>query len=130
MANINKVLLMGNLTRDAEVVQVGNYMVLRFSIATTRKWTDSHKQKKEETEFHSVERWGSEGVAPFLLKGACVFIEGRLKTDRYKKRDDSSAEKTKVVADTITIVKFKNSGDRQEQGVVEAGTEYVEEAPF
>jgi len=125
MKNINKVMLAGNIVRDAEVVQVGSYSVVKFTVATTRKWTDSSKNKKEETEFHNVERWNSEGIAKFLLKGVPVFVEGRIKSEKFEKRDGTKGSSFKIMADDVSILRFKDEGEKRE-----VEQTFGEEAPF
>jgi len=125
MKNINKVMLAGNIVRDAEVVQVGSYSVVKFTVATTRKWTDSNKNKKEETEFHNVERWNSEGIAKFLLKGVPVFVEGRIKSEKFEKRDGTKGSSFKIMADDVSILRFKDEGEKRE-----VEQTFGEEAPF
>ncbi|MDD3156015.1 MAG: single-stranded DNA-binding protein [Candidatus Pacebacteria bacterium] len=81
--NLNLVMLIGRITRDAEskVVPSGQ-TVVNFSLATNSVWFDKNQQKQESTEFHNIVFWGkrAEAVAPYLNKGKLVMIEGELRT--------------------------------------------------
>ncbi len=84
MASYNKVLLMGNLTRDVELKQTaGNQSVAEIGLAVNRRFKDRDGNDREETTFVDCEAWGrtAEVMAQYLAKGRPVFIEGRLKLD-------------------------------------------------
>ena len=82
--DLNKVMLIGRLTRDPEIrTTPGGANVASFSIATSFNWTDKNDgQKKEQTEFHNIVAWRKLGdiVGQYLKKGSQVYIEGRLQT--------------------------------------------------
>jgi primosomal replication protein N len=85
---VNKVILVGNLGKDPEVRYTpGGQAVATLRIATSRSWTDKQsQQRKEETEWHDVEVWGkqAEQCGEYLSKGRQVYVEGRLKTDKWQ----------------------------------------------
>src|ERR687884_1697359 len=85
---VNKVILVGNLGKDPEVRYTsGGQAVATLRIATSRSWTDKQSgQRKEETEWHDVEVWGkqAEQCGEYLSKGRQVYVEGRLKTDKWQ----------------------------------------------
>lgn len=90
MASFNKVLLMGNLTRDIEVRHTpSNQAVARIGLAVNRKYRTKDNEEREETTFVNCEAWGKTGeiMAQYLRKGSPVFIEGRLKLDQWEDKD-------------------------------------------
>jgi single-strand DNA-binding protein len=106
---VNRVILVGNLGKDPEVRYTsGGQAVANLRIATSRSWTDKQSnQKKEETEWHDVEVWGkqAEQCGEFLAKGRQVYVEGRLKTDKWQdKQTNQERSKVKVVAETVRFL--------------------------
>jgi single-strand DNA-binding protein len=106
---VNKVILIGNLGRDPEVRSTsGGQAVASLRVATSRSWTDKQSgQRKEETEWHEVEVWGkqAEQCREYLSKGRQVFVEGRLKTDKWQdKQSGQDRYKVKVVADSVRFL--------------------------
>lgn len=110
MANMNKVLLMGNLTRDVELRTAGASQVGKFGLAVNRKWVGSDGEKKEEVTFVDCEAWGktAETMTKYLGKGRGVFIEGRLKLDQWQDKE-SGANRTKlsVVVESFQFIDAK-----------------------
>src|SRR5688572_16070411 len=85
MGSVNKVILVGNLGKDAEVrVTPGGQSVASFSIATTENWTSKEGEKKEQTEWHRIVLWGkaADSLQPYLVKGKQIYLEGRRQTRR------------------------------------------------
>jgi single-strand DNA-binding protein len=112
---VNKVILVGNLGKDPEVRYTsGGQAVANLRIATSRSWTDKQSnQRKEETEWHDVEVWGkqAEQCGEYLAKGRQVYIEGRLKTDKWQdKQSGQERSKVKVVADTVRFLGGRGAG--------------------
>ncbi len=106
---VNKVILVGNLGKDPEVRYTsGGQAVANLRIATSRSWTDKQSgQRKEETEWHDVEVWGkqAEQCGEYLSKGRQVYVEGRLKTDKWQdKQSGQDRSRVKVVADTVRFL--------------------------
>ena len=95
MGSVNKVILVGNLGRDAELRYTpSGAAVLNFSIATTETWKDkTTNEKKESTEWHKVVLWGrvAESLNEYLVKGKQVYVEGRLQTRQW---EDKEGQKT------------------------------------
>ena len=88
MGSVNRVILVGNLGRDAEVrYGASGSAVANFSLATTENWTGRDGEKREQTEWHRVALWGkpAESLQQYLVKGKQVYIEGRLQTRRVPK---------------------------------------------
>ena len=80
--SVNKVILLGNLGKDAETkFTPGGAAVTKFSVATSRRWKDKQSGEfKEETDWSNVVLWGAENLGQYLLKGKKVYVEGRLRT--------------------------------------------------
>ncbi len=115
MGSYNKVLLMGNITRDIELRTLPSQMsVAQIGIAVNRKWRDSNSgELREETTFVDCEAFGktAENIAKFFSKGKPIFLEGRLKLDQWKdKTDGSNRSKLKVIVDTFQFVESKGGG--------------------
>jgi len=83
MGSVNKVILVGNLGRDAELrFTPGGAAIAKFSLATTEVWNDKSGQRQERTEWHNIDLWGkqAESLKEYLTKGKQVFVEGRLQS--------------------------------------------------
>jgi single-strand DNA-binding protein len=105
--NFNKVLLMGNLTRDVEVRQAGSTQVANIGLAVNRRFKTQDGQNREETTFVDCEAWGrtAEVMAQYLTKGSPVFVEGRLRLDTWQdKESGGNRSKLKVVIETFQFV--------------------------
>ena len=90
MPNYNKVILMGNLTRDPEVKYTsGGTAIANISMAINRTWTNKDGQKQEETTFVEVEAWDrqAEVIGQYLKKGRPLMVEGRLKYDQWDDKE-------------------------------------------
>jgi single-strand DNA-binding protein len=100
---LNKVMLIGNLTRDPEMKAIPSGMkVTNFSVATNRVWKDKDGSKKEATEFHNVVVFGrqAETVAQYMKKGSNIMVEGRLQTRSWE-ADGKKNYRTEIIADNI-----------------------------
>jgi single-strand DNA-binding protein len=119
MGSVNKVLLVGNLGRDAEVRYTpGGAPVASFSIATTENWTSKDGEKHEQTEWHRIVLWGkqAETLQPYLTKGKQIFVEGRLQTRQWEK-DNQKHYTTEIKADRIVLLGGGGrGGERSERG--------------
>jgi len=115
MGNYNKVLLMGNITRDIEVryLPTSNTAVTSIGLAVNRKWRDQSGELKEEVTFVDCEAFGktAENISKFFSKGKPIFIEGRLKLDTWKdKTDGSNRSKLKIVVENFEFVESRAGG--------------------
>ena len=99
----NKVILMGNLTRDVEMRSTPNgQSVANFSLAVTRSWRDQSGQQQDQTSFINCVAWGKLGeAAGNLRKGSRCFVEGRLQTRSYETQDGQKRYVTEVVANFV-----------------------------
>ena len=104
--SVNKVILLGNLGRDAETKFTPSGVArTTFSIATSRRWKDQQSGEwKEETDWHNIVLWRSENLANYLTKGKQVYVEGRLQTRNYEDKDGKKVYMTEVVAEEVILV--------------------------
>lgn len=114
MASVNKVFLIGNLTRDPEVKYTPKgSAVADVAIAINRYYTTDSGEKREETTFVDVELWGrtAELAGQYLKKGSQVFFEGRLRMDSWEdKNTGQKRNKLRVVAEGMQFLDRKGSG--------------------
>ncbi len=102
--SLNRVTLIGNLTKDPELKYTPQgTAVCTFGLATNREWTDSSGQKQEGAEFHRIVAWGKLGeiCSQLLVKGQKAFVEGRLQTRQWKTQDGSDRQITEVVIEEM-----------------------------
>lgn len=104
--NVNKVLLVGRLTRDPEVRNTpSGQTVASISLATNRFWKDKNGQRQDKTEFHNVILWGrlAEIAGQYLTKGQEAYIEGRLETRKYTAKDGTERRVTEIIAENMQL---------------------------
>lgn len=102
--SLNRVTLIGNLTRDPELKYTPQgSAVCTFGMATNREWTDSSGQKQEGAEFHRIVAWGKLGeiCSQLLQKGRKIYVEGRLQTRQWKTQDGSDRQVTEIVIEEM-----------------------------
>lgn len=121
MASLNKIIIIGHLGRDPE----SRYMpsgeqVTSISVATTENWIDKQSgEKKSLTEWHRISFFGklAEIAGQYLKKGAQVYVEGRIRTNKYTDRDGVERYQTQIIADRMQML-----GGRQEESAQHAVT--------
>jgi single-strand DNA-binding protein len=117
MANLNRVFLMGNLTRDPELRYTpSGTAVAQFGVATNRRWKDKQSgEMREEVTFVDVEVWGKQAelAGQYLAKGRPVFIEGRLRLDQWDDRNTGQKRsRLKVVGERFQFLGARGEGGR------------------
>ena len=120
--SLNKVQLIGNLTRDPELRYTPQgTAVCVFGLATNRSWTTENGEKREETEFHRVVAWNklAELCAQLLFKGRKVYVEGRLQTRSWTAQDGGQRQATEVVIEEMIILDSRQATSTEE-GAAEA----------
>jgi single-strand DNA-binding protein len=126
MANLNKVLLIGRLTRDPESRSTSSgTSVVSFGLAVNRTYVRREGgEKVEETCFVDCEAWGKTGetIARYLRKGRSMFVEGRLRFDSWEK-DGQRRSKLSVVVDNFQFLDAGRDGGGREGGGERAGSE-------
>ncbi len=129
--SLNRVQLIGNLTRDPELRYTpSGTAVCSFGLATNRSWTTDQGEKHEETEFHRIVSWNklAELCSQFLVKGRKVYVEGRLATRNWTGQDGVAKSTTEVVIDDMILLDSKGQGaPRSEAPKQEARVEENEE---
>jgi len=107
MGSVNKVILVGNLGRDAELRYTpGGAAVATLNMATTEVWNDKQGQRQEKTEWHRVVLWGksAESLAEYLTKGKQIYVEGRLQTRQWDDKDGNKRYTTEIRGDRIVLL--------------------------
>lgn len=108
--NLNKAMIIGNLTRDPELRNTpSGQSVASFSVATNLVWTDQSGQQQKKTEFHNIIAWRklAEICSKYLHKGSKVFIEGRLQTTDWTGQDGVKRYRTEIVAENMIMLDAK-----------------------
>ena len=126
MRTVNKVILIGNITRDPAIKTTeGNKKVALFTIATNRYYKTAEGEQKSESEFTNCVAWGSlaERCEQFLTKGKLVYAEGRLKTRVIEKEDWTKMYKTEIVVWNIIFLNKRSDFDEGETDLDSAGFE-------
>ena len=104
--SINKVMLLGNLTRDPAIkFTSGGTAVATFAIATNRTWTTAEGQTKEDVQYHNIVAWSklAELVGKLLTKGRKVYVEGRLTTRKFTDKTGLERTVTEIVMDDFIV---------------------------
>ena len=114
MANLNRVLLIGNLTRDPELrVTPKGTAICQFGLAISRSFKDESGQTREEATFVDIEAWGKQGelIAKYCTKGRPLFVEGRLRFDQWEdKQTQQKRSKLKVVLENFQFLGGREGG--------------------
>ena len=133
MASFNKVIVMGNLTRDPEMrVTPAGLAICKFTVAVNRKFKMQSGEEREEVTFIDVDAFGkqAEVIAKFFSKGKAILVEGRLKLDKWE--DKTTKEKRSKLGVVLEGFSFADSGRGQgggEEGGAPSGANYDDAAP-
>mgnify|MGYP002335979632 CR=1 FL=1 len=138
--NLNKVFIIGNLTRDPELRTLPSGLpVVSFGVATNRVWKNQQGEKQEEVQFHNIVIFGKQAeiANQYLSKGKMVFIEGRLRTSTWDAQDGTKRSRTEIVAERMQFGPRSagggnfgqgfNKGQAANQGVDSAAKEVLPE---
>jgi single-strand DNA-binding protein len=107
MGSVNKVILVGNLGRDAELRYTpGGAPVATINMATTEVWNDKGGQRQEKTEWHRVILWGktAESLNEYLTKGKQIYVEGRLQTREWTDKEGQKRYTTEIRGDRVVLL--------------------------
>ena len=136
MGSVNKVILVGNLGRDAELRYTpGGAPVATLNLATTEVWNDKASgQKQEKTEWHRIVLWGksAESLSEYLTKGKQIYVEGRLQTRKWQDKDGHDKYSTEIRSDKIVLLGGGGGGagarapQRATVGAAAGGGEHME----
>jgi len=114
MRSINKVILVGNLTRDAEVKQtVGGQPIATFGLATNREWVTRDNEHHTSSEFHELVAWGklADICGQYLKKGKLIYVEGYLKTRSWDTPEGVKKFRTEVVVNDMIMLDKRGKDD-------------------
>jgi len=118
MRSVNKVILVGNLTRDPELKQTtGGQSIVTFGLATNREWVTKSTEKKSLAEYHNIAAWGrlAEICQNFLKKGKLVYVEGYLKTRSWDSPEGVKIFRTEIVATDMIMLDKRLTGEEGEE---------------
>lgn len=104
MLNLNRAMVLGNATRDAEMRYTPNgQAVANFAVATNRRWKNQAGEMQEAVEYHEITAWGKLGEISntIIKKGTKVYVEGRLQTHSWEAQDGSRRQRTEIIAENI-----------------------------
>tara|TARA_B100000530_G_scaffold151234_1_gene94964 strand:+ start:289 stop:672 length:384 start_codon:yes stop_codon:yes gene_type:complete len=107
VSGVNKVILIGNLGKDPEVKYLDNGVaVANLSLATSENYKNKDGEKVTQTEWHDIVLWRglAEVAEKYLKKGSSVYIEGKLRTNKWVDKDENTRYKTEVLADKLTML--------------------------
>ena len=124
MGSVNKVILVGNLGRDAELRYTpGGAAVATLNMATTEVWNDKGGQRQEKTEWHRVVLWGktAESLNEYLTKGKQVYVEGRLQTRQWDDKDGNKRYTTEIRGDRVVLLGGGGGGGGRSGGMSRGG---------
>ena len=120
MGSVNKVILVGNLGRDAELRYTpGGAAVATLNLATTEVFKDREGQKKEDTQWHRVILWGktAETLQDYLTKGKQIYVEGKLQTRKWKDKDGNDKYTTEIRGDRVVLLSGGGGGGSRGEGL-------------
>ena len=112
---LNRVMLIGNLTRDPELRYTpGGMAVVSFGIATNRSWTTKQGERKEDAQFHRIVAWNklAELCSQLLSKGRRVYVDGRIQYREFTDAENNKKQITEIIIDDMIILDNKGSNNR------------------
>ena len=130
MANFNRTILMGNLTRDPELRTLGGETsVCHVGLAVNRVYRDQKGDRQEEVTFVDCEAWGpnAKRIAQYLTKGSPIHIEGRLRLDQWNDKEGNQRSKLKVVVERFQFVGSASQRTAEDPSATDAVDDQVEE---
>lgn len=135
MLSLNRVFLMGNLTRDPELRYTPNgTAVASFGVAVNRRFSTKEGDKREEVDFFEVEVWGkqAENCNEYLGKGRGILLEGRLKQDRWEDETGNKRSKVRIVASSVNFMpkRLDEEGLSEQEEIVSNDNQQDPNLPF
>lgn len=113
--SVNKVVLLGYIGADADTRSTSNGVArTTFSLVTNRYWKDADGQAHEEADWHNIVLWRAENLAPYLVKGKQVYVEGRLTTRSWEDQDGNRRYTTEVIAEEVILLGGGSMGNGNE----------------
>lgn len=120
MRTVNKVIIIGNVTRDPAIKNTdGGKKIALFTLATNRYFKTGDGENKSESEFHNCVAWGNlaDRVEKFLVKWKLIYVEGRLRTRAFDKEDWSKTYKTEIVVSNLIFLNKRSEFEGEDDGV-------------
>jgi single-strand DNA-binding protein len=120
MKSVNKVILVGNVTRDPQIKETSSGQpVVTFGLATNREWTTKTNEKRSLAEYHNIAVWGklAEICQKYLKKGKLIYVEGYLKTRSWESPEEVKMFRTEVVAQDMIMLNKRGDveGDMEDE---------------
>lgn len=122
MRSMNKVFLIGNLTKDPELIDLETGVKLaKFTLATNKNWLNKEGEKVEQTDFHTIVAWRklAEICFTYLKKGSAVMVEGKIAQNKFKTKNGKNKTTTEIHADEINFITTKKNNEIEEINLVE-----------
>ncbi|MGL5830772.1 MAG: single-stranded DNA-binding protein [Candidatus Altimarinota bacterium] len=122
MRSMAKVLIVGNLTKDPEIMELeSGIKMAKFTVATNRNWTNKEGEKFEQTDFHKVIAWRklAEICGSYLRKGSAVLVEGKLSNNSFTSKEGKNVKVTEIQADEVNFIANKKNETMNEINLVE-----------
>lgn len=114
MKSVNKVILVGNVTRDPQLKETGSGQpVVTFGLATNREWTTKTSEKRSLAEYHNIAVWGklAEICQKYLRKGKLIYVEGYLKTRSWESPEGVKMFRTEIVVQDMIMLNKRTEGE-------------------
>ena len=126
MAGVNKVILVGNLGKDPEVRYLDSGVaVANFSLATTENYKNKQGEKVSQTEWHNIVLWRglAEVAEKWLKKGSSVYIEGKIRTNKWEDKEGNTRYNTEILADNMTMLGNRTNADVSDKNDIKTASE-------
>lgn len=126
MAGVNKVILVGNLGKDPEVRYLDSGVaVANFSLATTENYKNKQGEKVSQTEWHNIVLWRglAEVAEKWLKKGSSVYIEGKIRTNKWEDKEGNTRYNTEILADNMTMLGNRINADVSDKNDIKTASE-------
>ena len=124
---MNNITLIGNIGRDPETRQVGSNTVAKFSLATSRSYTNKQGEKVTDTSWHDIEAWGkqAEVIAKYCQKGHKLAVIGELRYDKYTNKDGQEVTRAKIVLQSFEFLQPRDGSTSARKSQVEDGASWT-----
>ena len=126
MTGVNKVILVGNLGKDPEVRYLDSGVaVANFSLATTENYKNKQGEKVSQTEWHNIVLWRglAEVAEKWLKKGSSVYIEGKIRTNKWEDKEGNTRYNTEILADNMTMLGNRINADVSDKNDIKTASE-------
>lgn len=134
MASLNKVELIGHVGKDPEIKMAGNVKIANLTLATTEKWKDkSSGEMQSVTEWHRLVFFNklADVVEKYVSKGSLIYVEGKIKTEKYTDKTGVEKYATKILANSMQLLSIKLvDGEIKEEKKQDKEEEFNDDIPF